>query len=68
MIIIVSLMLLKEGKLQEIKVITLPIYNRIQNLKYIRGPPSEEKNPPAQDQPTGLHDITYTNCMQTLHL
>jgi len=32
MMIIVSLMLLNEGMLQETKIITLPIYNRIQNL------------------------------------
>jgi len=57
MIIIVSLMLLNEGMLQETKIITLPIHNtqfRIYNI-YISGPPSEEKNPPARDQPTGLY-------------
>ena len=56
MIIIVSLVLLNEGMLQETKIITLPIYNtefRIYDT-YISGPPFEEKNPPAQDQPTGL--------------
>ena len=36
--------LLNEGML-----ITLPINNT-----QFSGPPSEEKNPPAQDQPTGL--------------
>ena len=56
MMIIVSLMLLNEGMLQETKIITFPTYNtefRIYNI-HISDPPSEEKNPPAQDQPTGL--------------
>ena len=49
MIIIVSLMLLNEGMLQETKIITLPIIATTQNSEsiiYISGPPSEEKNPP----------------------
>ena len=56
MIIIVSLMLLNEGMLQETKIITLPIYNtefRIYNI-YISGPPSEEKNPPSSGSAYGL--------------
>jgi len=47
MTIFVSLVLLNEGMLQEIKIITLPIYNtefRIYD-PYISGPPFEEKNP-----------------------
>jgi len=49
MMIIVSLMLLNEGMLQETKIITLPMYItefRIYNV-HISGPPSEEKNPPS---------------------
>ena len=40
--------------LQETKIKTLPIYITEFRIYKIRGPPSEEKNPPAQDQPTGL--------------
>jgi len=49
MIVIVSLVLLNEGMLQETKIITLPIYKtefRIYDT-YISGPPFEEKNPPS---------------------
>ena len=56
MTIIVSLVLLNEGMLQEIKIITLPIYNtefRIYDT-YISGPPSEEKNPPSSGSAYGL--------------
>jgi len=58
MMIIVSLMLLNEGMLQETKIITLPICNtefRIYNIYiYISGPPSEEKNPPSSGSAYGL--------------
>ena len=60
MMIIVSLMLLNEGMLQETKIITLPIYItefRIYNM-YISGPPSEEKNPPSSGSAYGLEVCT----------
>jgi len=62
MMIIVSLMLLNEGMLQETKIITLPIYNtefRIYNM-YISGPPSEEKNTPSSGSAYGLE--THPQC------
>ena len=72
MMIIVSLMLLNEGMLQETKIITLPIYNtefRIYSI-YISGPPSEEKNPPSSGSAYGLGKdsciLCISSCMRFL--
>jgi len=59
MMIIVSLMFLNEGMLQETKIITLPIYitefRIYNNYVYIRVHLLRKRTHPAQDQPTGLY-------------